>query len=233
MKKIIFLIMLSIFISKLSFAQVGITAGIGASMLDYKMDPTIFSDNYTYSADQQVSVSVRSFNLGAFYEIKLNNILYLQPGISYIRKGGKVTFTEYDANSNYDLYDGTIKSDYINVPVNIRFKFGNKNKFLLDAGFYGAYCLKTSFETGGQTSTWKRGTDYKSCDLGLNLGAGFQFSNFQITGACYYGLTDTDPTSYTTSYNTTFCLNFAYVFGHTSSTPSQRTSSPSKSSSGE
>ena len=235
MKKIVLLFLLSIFITKLGFSQFGITAGLGASTYLLKTTTLTYSDG---SLTSESKGSVTSFNLGAFYEIKLTNLLFLKPGFLYYRKGGVLSLTADYLDGTSDSYDITYTSNHINVPFDVRFKFGETNKFLLDLGLYGEYCsgIKTALSTGDSKSLDSK--LFNSSDYGINIGGGFQIKNFQISGLFSTGLT-TVLTEFTKESkedvtNFTFCINVAYVFGGTSSSSSsQKSSSPSKSSSGE
>ena len=242
MKKTLLLFIGLSLICKFSFAQFGLTGGINSSLFTYKFNNIQFSNNgynYEYSSDENTQ-SIMGVNIGGFYEIKLNKTLYLKPELLFFQKGGVTKISYYIDGYYTDEITSTFNSNYLIVPIDLRMKFGGKVKFLIDAGIYGAYLVSKNYKTSSLISFSDAISYYKfdeigSTDFGMNLGAGIEFYKFQITSAFNIGLTNVKSSSYETAQNFTFGLNVAYIFGgsSTSSSPTQKSSSPSKSSSGE
>lgn len=203
MKKI-FTVLLLVFLSANGFSQVGFLTGFGLSTFNY--DSGEYDEYFS-------TIPAFSVKIGAFYEIGLNDIVYLKPGLNYINKGGTSVYDDY---TYYD--EMLINSSYLNFPLDVRFKFGSSAKFILDVGLNLGYCLGMksdyySYDNEYYDYELIRGDEFSSMELALNLGAGVQFSNFQITGDLSYGLSNAIANNFlgADASNLTFCATFAYV----------------------
>jgi hypothetical protein len=91
-----------------------------------------------------------SFQIGIMGDIKLADILSLQPGVLYTGKGSKVQNGEPGTNG---YYKQTFNPFYVEVPVNLVFKTpaAAGNRFFVGAGPYIAIGVNGKAKTEGQT----------------------------------------------------------------------------------
>lgn len=118
------------------------------------------------------------FEVGVNAEIPIAPSFYFQPGLSFITKGTKVTESGYDAKVNLN---------YLELPLNLIYKAGlTQGNVLLGFGPYLAYGIGGKIKTQGTSTDIKfKGTPgndantyyYKPLDAGLNLLAGYEFTN--------------------------------------------------------
>ena len=123
------------------------------------------------------------FHFGMVAEVPVNENLAIQPGILFSQKG-----------SNYEIDPSPkISLNYLEIPVNIVYKFPLiAYKFLVFGGPYLAYGIngKANFNGKSNDITWgtNEEDDFKPIDLGLNIGAGIEINNLQITAQGGFGL---------------------------------------------
>ncbi|WP_281232071.1 porin family protein [Flavobacterium gelatinilyticum] len=158
------------------------------------------------------------FNAGGFVEIKFSEKFALQPEILYSTQGAK--FTNVGAVVNGDLYTGDVcfNLDYINVPV--MFKYYAAEKFSIEAGpqlgFLVSAKTKTKLDGYNQTVEGDVKDSFQSIDFGLNLGAGYDFTEHFFVNARYnLGITKiekTEPGDNSKTHNGVFSLSAGYKF---------------------
>ena len=173
----------------------GLKAGLNLS--NYQANVSMFEVN---------TKTLPSFYVTAFADIPLQSALfYVQPGISFQGKGGKLTGS-YSTGNN--TYSATIEERpyWIEVPVNLigKFELPADQAFYVGVGPYvgfgvgGNYRIRTQ---GAGLLDWiptvrtdiRFGEDghLKSVDAGLNFLAGFELANGLGIEAGYgLGLTD-------------------------------------------
>ena len=145
----------------------GIKAGVNFYNINGKEEGTTLSNKLK-----------PGFTVGVNAEIPIAPGFYFQPGLSFITKGTKVTQSGYDAK--YTL-------NYLELPLNLIYKAGlTQGNVLLGFGPYLGYGIGGKIKTQGTSTDIKfkstPGTDvntvyYKPFDAGLNLLAGYEFTN--------------------------------------------------------
>jgi len=159
--------------SKKSAFSLGFRMGVNASHL-YE---TFENKSSSYN-------SALGFQGGLVLDIARSDLIHLQPGIMFIKRGA-----EYESIRN-DKY--TLDQYYVELPLLVSFKYWAIN---INAGPY--------FGFGGNKA-------YNAFDLGVSLGAGFDIWNFYV-GAFYdNGLYNISKKSSFKTYNRTLGLNLGY-----------------------
>jgi Outer membrane protein beta-barrel domain len=200
MKKIFILSFVTL-ISFTAFAQKGsnIKFGVKAGVT--------FPTFAVSGSDQEESKpkSITSLFFGGNVDFAVSPIFSIQPGLSIIGKGVKIS--ENDGNGSSLIFTRNVM--YLEIPVNAvaNFKAGS-GKFFIGAGPYVGFAIsgkdKVEATDGGQsmsvTNTLKFGTandsDLKSTDFGLNFLGGYELSNGLNINAGYgLGLTNLNPKS--------------------------------------
>lgn len=130
------------------------------------------------------------FNAGMFVEIPLTDKLALQPEVLYSAQGSK---SEGPLDIEGDIYDvkATMKINYINVPVMLKYKVAEK--FSLEGGPYVGFLTsaKMKVEVAGFGSATEDIKEMvKSTDFGVALGMNYDFSDVVFANLRYQaGLT--------------------------------------------
>ena len=133
--------------------------------------------------------------VGGHLELSLLGIIYLQPEIMYVQKGGVDSPT-----------GNVIKLDYLEIPVLMKFKFGITPIHLeLLGGPYVGFAMSKKVDAGLGSSTQL--TDAKDMDIGATLGVGAQLdlsSKYALFADLRYsmGFTNTSDTAGLTRRNT-------------------------------
>lgn len=144
------------------------------------------------------------FYAGVFLEIKLKNRLSLEPGLAYTQKGIDLDFssTTESASSQYTYrFVRSINTDYISIPIVLKYSLDRKERFYIIGGIYDAFAIKTRIKDASiyTTATYNLNTAYlpsrsqsvtrvtqintRVFDCGLVGGAGFSLplsSRFSI-----------------------------------------------------
>lgn len=150
----------------------------------------------TLTGDVGDASSLVGFQIGGFAEIKISEKFALQPELMYSGQG---------ASSDVD---GDLKLNYINIPVMAKYYVAKS--FSLEAGPQIGFLLSAKAE----------GVDVKeffeSVDFGLNLGAGYDFTDKFSAGLRYnFGLSNvakTESEDNTDIKNGVFSLSVGYKF---------------------
>lgn len=167
MKK--FVLFLSVFlIYNLNLqSQFGVRFGLNSSSIKFKtLGLNVETDNRL------------GFHLGVVQNFQIEKNLFLRPGLLFSIKGGKVS----DSSTNDS---NKITINYIEVPLSAIYYFMEEGR-----GFFG----ELGPYIGGLVSASANGEsvkdEFKTIDIGINIGAGYDFNNF-IIGANYsFGLSN-------------------------------------------
>lgn len=149
-----------------SFAQLGLRAGVNFDNVgkDAKDDPILKAENKT------------GFHIGAVYNIDLIGAFSVEPGLYFSQKGFKLN--DDDANMNY-----------LEVPVNVKFKLLDLSALALDAhiGPFAALGLGGKWKNDlGEIKLFDKDEgDYNRFDFGLQMGVGAVFINKIYAGVHY------------------------------------------------
>ena len=85
-----------------------------------------------------------SYALGVNYTYQLNKHLYLNTGIQYLSQGyvGETCYIFPEGVSNKLI----IKTDYLILPILVKYGFGKENRIKMALGMYGAYNILATQE---------------------------------------------------------------------------------------
>jgi len=151
---------------------------------------------------------------GAFFTLKLNNFLAIQPEILYSQKGPK-----WDAPLEGQAFVGTVKLDYLEIPllVKILIPVGANSAIRpnLFAGPYFGFKMSAKLKyTWGATSEERTIDVIKSTDSGYVFGGGFDFvvGNGKITLDVRYGMSFSTIATDSTMKNQTISAMIGYSF---------------------
>lgn len=174
MKKFVVTILVITLVSNLE-AQVSIGLKGGTSFASIKLIES--SQSMNSSSDKRTA-----FMLGGYTTISISKKLKLQPEILYQGMGGSVDNT-------------TFNSDYISVPVLL--KFGLANNFYLEAG------PQFSLLVSSKTAVEDIKTKFNSSDFQVLVGASFNLTSKIGAGARYgMGMSNIASSSFKTNVKT-------------------------------
>jgi hypothetical protein len=151
---------------------------------------------------------------GAFFTLKFNDVLAIQPEILYSQKGPK-----WDAPLEGVAFVGTVKLDYLEIPVLVKiFIPVGANAAIRPNLFVGPYmAFKMSARlkyTWGSTSEDRTIDGIKSTDLGYVLGGGLDFvvGKGKITLDVRYGMSFSTISTDSTEKNQSISAMIGYSF---------------------
>lgn len=181
--------------------------------------------------------SIPGLKIGGVVDIGFNRMVSFQPGLYYSMKGAREKYSYSAGGGNRILVDNKWRINYLEIPMNLQFKFGRpgRARFFAGAGPY------IGFAIGGSLSEYRsirnnNGTvvvvrdekypleignradsdDVKGTDAGLNINLGvigrrglFLRGNFGL------GLANIVPGGdyYDNAKNIGFSLTAGYLFG--------------------
>ena len=142
---------------------------------------------------------------GGFAELCMGDYASIQPETQYSQQGAKYT----DRNG----YDGTIKLDYINIPLMVKFKASKT--FTFEAGPQAGFLLtaKDKFESSSDSGIEDIKDDIEPIDFGANLGLIYDLQNGWFFGARYnLGLSNIYKSSDASIKNGVFQFSLGFKF---------------------
>lgn len=159
--------------------------------------------------------AVPNLHIGAFVEVPISEKWSFQPELIYSMQGSKFDMLYVEGTDIYNT-ENTFKLNYLNIPL--MFKY-NENKLFFEAGpqigILTSAKLKTSVEGFGSGSQDVKEL-FKTIDLGLGFGIGYNFSEQVGVNLRYnFGLTniaETEDGDNTKIKNSVFALSLAYKF---------------------
>ena len=164
--KTIFTLTICLF-TTLIFAQnkFGVFSGINYSY---------FTDGFAGQIGGEENIGLQ---IGAVYEISLNNKISFRPKIIFSQQGDR-TKTEYKGYGSLELINIDYKLNYLNFPLD--FKFGNK--IYVIAGPQIGFLISEKYEEVfiGKVKS--------NVELGLNFGTGFKINKVFVEFGIYQGL---------------------------------------------
>jgi hypothetical protein len=139
------------------------------------------------------------FNFGLIGHTHLNEFFAVQPEIFYSVQGAK------SGNTDVNLA-------YINVPVLLQFMFDNG--FRIQTGPQLGFMMNAEAKNNNDTINIEE--NYKSIDLGLNIGASFLNSStgFGFDARYVHGLSDISESSSFSSYSRGLEIGVFYLFNY-------------------
>ena len=139
--------------------------------------------------------SIIGVNLGGFVEFKVSDKFSVQPELLYSMQGAK-------------FETGTLNMNYINIPVMA--KYAVADKFNLQAGPQIGFLMSAKYDSVDVKD------QMKSLDFGVNLGAGYDFTeNLGLDLRYNLGLAQTQKelmTGQTAAKNAVIQLSVGYKF---------------------
>jgi len=162
--------------------------------------------------------SVGGINFGVNYDIEVSENFFIEPGILYSQKG----FEYFAEDGGYDL--GTdfildVTFNYLDIPVYAKYiyevgdglylygKFGLSYSIALN----GEYTMDNGIETETDDIEFGDDEDFKSSDLGINIGAGVKINKFEV-GINYFSGSDIYNDDDDEVSNRVFSINLTYRF---------------------
>lgn len=212
MKKL--LLLLSLSASLCAFAQGNAKFGVnaGTTLSDIRGDDRL--DIYKNAVD---------FLVGLSMELPINDNLSVFANINYERKSvvHKIQFEQnpdFDPlinPNNRDKVNLRLSLQYLSIPVNIKYYIGSRKTFYIHGGPYAAVFLDDAFRFDGEKiDEISGGSDFKTVDFGLTLGAGAQIKlnakhNLSIGIRDNFGLANVSDMDYRIRTNS---LNLVVTF---------------------
>ncbi|CAH8289737.1 outer membrane protein with beta-barrel domain [Mariniflexile fucanivorans] len=124
-----------------------------------------------------------SYSFGMSFEYIINSKFSIVSNINYDNKIMKTDYYSfYDLENMQELpAEDKTKFNYINVPLLIRFYFGNNNTFYSNAGLFYNYAINIQNvgklkETGETVTFFEHEKIIKKYDYGVSLGIGTNFN---------------------------------------------------------
>lgn len=145
------------------------------------------------------------FVAGGYYEICIDDYVSVIPEIQYSQQGAKYS-------DNIDT-EGTIKLDYIHLPVMAKYKLTNELTF--EAGPQVGLLLsaKDNFKSPIDSGLIDIKEELNAIDFGANFGLNYDFQNGWLLGARYsLGLSNINKTSDVIHKNSVFQFSVAFKF---------------------
>jgi len=215
MKKLLLSLALVTGLSAIALAQEPVKFGVKAGLA--------LPSQTTSAMGLSISTSSKtSFYVGAVADISLSPIFSLQPGLTYVGKGGKVDFSEMAEEAGLEPGDfeelkQTINFSYLELPVNLVANFNaGTGKVFVGAGPYAAYALSGNAKAGDlkEDAEFGSGEDQvKRMDFGINFLGGYQLSNGLNIHAGYgLGLSNLENNSNTATKNRVFSFGLGFMF---------------------
>jgi OmpA-OmpF porin, OOP family len=155
------------------------------------------------------------FHFGFIADLPLNPASHFsfQPGVIYYNKGRKFAQSFDTTTSVITSKTSSQYVNYIDIPLNLVYKFGKKAKFIIGGGPYGSFfytgreASKTTTLTGATETenkdlpVGKNAGQYRILNYGVNGLAGFESGRFFVTANYSLGLNDFyESTTYTGTF---------------------------------
>ncbi len=221
MKKQI-LLLISIVISTLTFAQVNISGGIraGLSYAGMQGDAVKNLNKLLDFADGMVTTGNRTgFFAGTYATIPVTDMISLEPALYYSQKGYELKgalnvkgMKFLNANAKAQL-----QSHYVDMPVLLK---ANINGLQLFAGPQVSYLMQADLKTTAGVlgfnllnSKMDATQQFNRWDVGVTGGIGYQFaSGINVMAAYDHGLLKADANKNFDSYNRSFKVGIGLSF---------------------
>jgi hypothetical protein len=182
--------------------------------------------NRTWLSDIEEAKGFGHFHLGFYFDIRIKNDLWLNTGVRVKSNMGATNINPYPLNDpelDSVFLDGHVDRDigYWYVPVHVKYHFGNKKQFFINAG--GQIGLRNrardtffnSYKDDDDASFELDIRDHiKRIDAGLSGGLGYKFKGSGMNlGLTYYrGLTNIMKLSDLEQYNYRSTNSSLYLF---------------------
>jgi opacity protein-like surface antigen len=131
---------------------------------DFTIAPHVGATFSSFSSNEDIDFNIRtSLSLGAHLEYYLSDRWSLRSGLLY---------APYGAEDDFDNID---KLNYLAIPINANWHFGNKREWYVNFGFTTMFILSAKGElSDGQEIDIEE--FIQSTDFGFNYGIGYKFN---------------------------------------------------------
>lgn len=195
MKKLI-LLAATIMTSFGAFAQ----HEVGSINIQPKLGMNIATLTDADDADSRIGLVI-----GAEGEYQVSELFSVTAGLLYSQQGAKASYSENGVSA-----DGTVKLDYINVPIlaNVYVAQGLAVKLGIQPGFKVSSKVKVEAQ-GVSAEADLEGT--KSIDFSIPVGLSYEYSNIQLDARYNWGLTKVNK-NMDKCKNSVFQITLGYKF---------------------
>lgn len=158
----------------------------------------------TFKSDIDGEKYLPGYHFGATLEIKVSEKLSAQPELFYSLEGAKLKIEEFlDVNNGFSI-DSKLKLGYIQLPIML--KYYAFDKFSVELGPQIGYLITAKNDytstialngiTATESDTEDVKSDFKSINLALKFGLGYELKNKMFFQARYtYGASDINKNS--------------------------------------
>lgn len=216
------LLLLSIVISTVSFAQLTPVFGVKAGVVSAGMRGEAVDNlkSMLEFADGRITTSNRTgFFAGAFVNLPLDKMISVEPGIYFSQKG-------YTLNGDISVKGAEflsanakarLQSNFIDMPVLLK---ADINGFQIFAGPQFSYLVNADLKTTAGVlgfdllnNTMDATNQFNRWDMGVTAGIGYKFANGMNISASYdHGLSKADANKNINSYNHAFKVGIGISF---------------------
>jgi hypothetical protein len=180
-----------------------------ANAQDTKFGAKVALNIASLTGDVENASSYVGFQIGGFAEFKISEKFSIQPELMYSAQGGKESISEEGVE-----IEGISKLGYINIPIMAKYYVAKS--FSLEAGPQIGFLTsaKGELKAGGESIEVDIKDSVESIDFGLNLGAGYDFTEKFSAGLRYnFGLSNLAKDSGDDSVqNSVFSISIGYKF---------------------
>lgn len=198
----------------LSKVKFGAKTGLNISSASVDLNTSGWGADESYSTK-----SYTGFHLGFFAEYAINDKMKLQPELLYSRQGYKLNFKDDYINDT-----NTYKLNYLVAPL--MFKYNIIDNLYAEAGLNIALLIggeneyKSVYDASGteydssETITEDLPDNFSNLDLGMNIGASYQYNKFLFGLRYTLGLTNLNSFDGTDDLKSDKSRNFAISVGY-------------------
>jgi len=196
-------------------AQITFGPRAGFNLTNISMKFSNISVDNNFKAGLQVGAVVDIPILEDFYAIRSTDLFSIQTGLLLTQKGGRIpNFLGPGMNS-------TVNINYLEIPLNQQLfvEIVGDTRLILQTGLHLGFALGGTIKTesSGRTQTQdiefgSNDNEWKPLNLGINLGVGVEFLNFQVMAGYSVGFTNLSNISGMTMRNSGFAFTVTYLF---------------------
>jgi hypothetical protein len=226
MKKVLFTLSLLLFVYTAN-SQILITLIFGDKLNSPNLEFGLEGGaNFLNMSNTPNSQSLTSWNLGFYFDFKLNPKLFIHTGVlvkTIMGCSGLTPYSLNDTSLDNAFKGGTVDREihYFNVPVLLRYRF--IDNFHIEGGFqaglrYKAFdhFMQSVDETDDLNFKNNVKDDFARLDFGPEVGLGYKFANgpgMTISARYYYGVVDVNKIETGIQNNSAAYLNLSIPIG--------------------
>ena len=182
----------------LAFVSVKAQSEVGA----FSLRPTV-GMNIGFMTNAEGSDPRVGLVVGAELEYQATDVFAISGGLLYSQQGAKM--------NDMDI-DGTMKLDYINVPILANFYVAKG--FAFKAGIQPGFNVNDKAKASGSGASVEMGLGdlSKGFVLAVPIGLSYEFSNIQLDARFNWGVTHAISDSYDSCNSNTFMITLGYKF---------------------